>query len=143
MKKLVFDLDGTLTVDDPNTSYANKSPNTEIINKLREYKSEGFIIIISTARSMRTYNGSIGHINANTLPIIVNWLKKHDIPYDELYVGKPWCGDEGFYIDDKAIRPSELLKYNYCELMNLLSLEGNGGQQPASELLDIDGGNNE
>ena len=53
--------------------------------------------------------GQIGKINANTLPLILDWLAQHEIPYDEIHVGKPWCGTEGFYVDDKAVRPSEFL----------------------------------
>ena len=71
---------------------------------------------------MRTYQGNIGAINKHTLPIIIDWLRRHDIPYDELYVGKPWCGFEGFYVDDKAIRPDELVKLSYAEICQLLDL---------------------
>nr|MBP7234731.1 capsular biosynthesis protein [Moraxella sp.] len=76
----------------------------------------------NTSRNMRTYQGNIGAINKNTLPIIIDWLGRHDIPYDELYVGKPWCGFEGFYVDDKAIRPDELVKLSYAEICQLLDL---------------------
>ncbi|HGZ0726786.1 TPA: capsular biosynthesis protein, partial [Escherichia coli] len=56
----------------------------------------------------------------NTLPIIISWLNANNIPYDEIYVGKPWCGHEGFYIDDKAIRPSEFINKSYEEIIELL-----------------------
>ena len=72
---------------------------------------------------MRTYDGNIGKIAANTLPIIVDWLKKHDIPFDEIHIGKPWCGQEGFYVDDRAVRPSEFRKHSYDEIKKLLGLE--------------------
>ncbi|EFN9551897.1 capsular biosynthesis protein, partial [Escherichia coli] len=66
---------------------------------------------------------NIGLINKNTLPVIINWLDKNDIPYDEIYVGKPWCGHEGFYVDDKAIRPSEFVNKTYEEIVELLGKE--------------------
>ncbi|MEO0038707.1 MAG: hypothetical protein RIQ59_1918, partial [Bacteroidota bacterium] len=66
---------------------------------------------------------NIGKINVNTLPVIIDWLDKNKIEYDEIFVGKPWCGFDGFYIDDKAIRPSEFLKYNYEEIKQLLENE--------------------
>ncbi|EBU3698818.1 capsular biosynthesis protein, partial [Salmonella enterica] len=50
-------------------------------------------------------------------------LEVNDIPYDEIYVGKPWCGYEGFYVDDKAIRPSEFINYTYDEIVNILRKE--------------------
>ena len=121
MKRLIFDLDDTLCTTQ-NGDYANAQPITEVIEKLRDYHRQGFTIVINTSRNMRTYQGNIGAINKNTLPIITEWLDRHDIPYDELYVGKPWCGFEGFYVDDKAIRPDELVKLSYVEICQLLDL---------------------
>lgn len=121
MKRLIFDLDDTLCTTQ-NGDYANAQPITEVIEKLRDYHRQGFTIVINTSRNMRTYQGNIGAINKNTLPIIIDWLRRHDIPYDELYVGKPWCGFEGFYVDDKAIRPDELVKLSYVEICQLLDL---------------------
>ena len=121
MKRLIFDLDDTLCTTQ-NSDYANAQPITEVIEKLRDYHRQGFTIVINTSRNMRTYQGNIGAINKNTLPIIIDWLRRHDIPYDELYVGKPWCGFEGFYVDDKAIRPDELVKLSYAEICQLIDL---------------------
>ena len=90
---------------------------------MQEYKNQGFDLVISTSRNVRTFDGNVGLINANTLPIIIEWLKVNNIPYDEIYVGKPWCGKEGFYIDDKSIRPKEFIKYNYDEILSLLASE--------------------
>lgn len=120
MKRLVIDLDDTLTVNNPHLSYSEKEPNLPLIAKLREYKAMGFEILIQTARNMRTYQGSVGKINANTLPVIIDWLNKHDVPYDEIYVGKPWCGTEGFYVDDRAIRPSEFVSLSLSEINALI-----------------------
>ncbi len=122
MKKLVIDLDGTLTTANT-TDYRLVSPNMDVIKKLREYQQQGFSITIFTARNMRTYEGNIGKINIHTLPIIVEWLDKHSVPYDEIIVGKPWCGHEGFYIDDRAIRPSEFASLSADEINDLLDKE--------------------
>jgi capsule biosynthesis phosphatase len=123
MKRLVFDLDGTIALDEPDRPYAERRPNLALIAQLRAYKAEGFEIIIASARNMRTYGGQIGKINANTLPVILDWLARHDVPYDEIHVGKPWCGTEGFYVDDKAIRPSEFLALSLDEIRALLAAE--------------------
>jgi capsule biosynthesis phosphatase len=69
---------------------------------------------------MRTYKNDIGKIMANTVPVLIEWLKKHNIPYDELYVGKPWCGYNGFYVDDKTIRPQEFLEMSYEQIQETL-----------------------
>jgi capsule biosynthesis phosphatase len=122
MKKLVVDLDGTITL--ANTSdYENVLPNVELIAQLKKYKSEGFIIVISTARNMRTYEGNVGQINIHTLPTITKWLDKYDVPYDEVLVGKPWCGHEGFYIDDRAVRPSEFNSMSFEGITALIDKE--------------------
>jgi capsule biosynthesis phosphatase len=122
MKRLIFDLDGTITLS-AHDGYANAVPNLALIARLRDYRRAGFEIVISTSRNVRTYSGNIGKINAHTLPIILDWLARHDVPYDEIYVGKPWCGTHGFYIDDNAVRPSEFLRYSYDDITALLAAE--------------------
>ncbi|MGL1115089.1 HAD hydrolase family protein [Vibrio vulnificus] len=122
MKRLIVDLDGTLTLSDTN-DYKSVSPNINVINKLKEYRLSGFEIVIYTARNMRTYDRNVGKINIHTLPIIIEWLDKHSVPYDEIIVGKPWCGKEGFYVDDRAIRPSEFSKLSSDEINELLKKE--------------------
>lgn len=119
MKNIVIDIDGTLTIGD-HKDYNMVSPNFDVINKIREYKSNGFKIILFTARNMRSYDGNIGKITAKTLPIIFRWLEKYDVPYDEIYVGKPWCGNEGFYVDDKAIRPNEFINKEYNQILKII-----------------------
>jgi capsule biosynthesis phosphatase len=123
MKRLVFDLDGTIALDDPARTYAERLPNGPLIEKLKEYKAQGYEIIIASARNMRTFGGDVGKINAHTLPVILAWLARHDVPFDELYVGKPWCGTEGFYVDDKAVRPSEFRALSLDEIAALLARE--------------------
>ena len=117
-----MDLDSTITLGDT-SDYRNVSPNIEVIQKLISYKEEGFTITIFTARNMRTYEGNVGLINVHTLPIITEWLAKHSVPYDEIIVGKPWCGKEGFYIDDRAVRPSEFASMSFEEITELLDKE--------------------
>lgn len=121
MKRLIFDLDDTLC-HTKDGDYENSTPILAMIDKLRDYHRQGFTIVLNTSRNMRTYSGNVGKINKNTLPIIIDWLTKHDVPYDEIYVGKPWCGFEGFYIDDKSIRPSEFLDLSYPEICKLLGM---------------------
>ena len=59
----------------------------------------------------------MGKINAVTAKEVFKWLEKYDVPYDEIYFGKPWCGINGFYVDDKSIRPDEFINSNYEEIM--------------------------
>ncbi|MDB5374396.1 MAG: capsular biosynthesis protein [Belnapia sp.] len=120
MQRLVLDLDGTLTEDDPALAYPDKRPNLPLVEQLRRYKAAGFTIIVQSARNMRTHQGNIGLINAQTLPVIIDWLRRHDIPFDEVHIGKPWCGTEGFYVDDRAIRPDEFVRLSLAEIHALI-----------------------
>lgn len=122
MKKIIIDLDGTLTIDSEQ-NYSEKPINKEVLLACNKYREMGFKIIIATSRNMRTYQGNVGKINVHTLPTIIEWLDKNNVPYDEIHVGKPWCGFEGFYVDDKAIRPSEFASLSYVEIQNLLAKE--------------------
>lgn len=126
MKRLVIDLDGTLTAAE-GEDYETVAANAEVVARLREYKADGFEIVIHTARNMRTHANNLGRINALTLPIIHRWLDRHEIPYDEIWVGKPWCGSDGFYVDDKAVRPDEFARLSYEELRELLDLDPASG----------------
>ena len=122
-KVIVFDLDGTLCYDKGDKSYLDVEPKEDVVKKLREYKAEGFYIIINTSRNMRTYNRNIGLINANTLKTIHQWLEKNNIPFDEIYIGRPWCGRGGFYVDDRTINPDEFVSKSYQDIRKSLNLD--------------------
>ncbi|EAW7983365.1 capsular biosynthesis protein [Salmonella enterica] len=123
MKKIIIDIDMTLTKGKGLGGYEDALVNKDLVVKLKEYKEQGFMIVLNTSRNMNSYNNNIGLINKNTLPILIKWLEVNSIPYDEIYVGKPWCGHEGFYVDDKAIRPSEFINYSYDEIVEILRKE--------------------
>lgn len=72
---------------------------------------------------MRTYAGNVSMTNVHTLPGIVAWLARHEVPFDEVYVGKPRCGVRGFHIDDKAVRPSAFLRLSQDEIRAPLGAE--------------------
>lgn len=120
--KLVIDLDDTISVTE-HGDYVNSKTVKKTVDMIRQYKEQGFYIVIHSARNMRTYNGEVGLINIHTLPNIIDWLKKNNIPFDEIIVGKPWCGYDGFYIDDKAIRPSEFHSMSFEQIKELLNKE--------------------
>lgn len=122
MKRIIFDLDDTLCTSS-NGDYAESLPRADVIEKLRNYNAMGFEIVIQTSRNVRTYENNIGKITANVVPTIVDWLRRYQIPFDEIYVGKPWCGFDGFYVDDRAIRPSELLSMSHEEILHLIERE--------------------
>lgn len=122
MKRLVIDIDETISHTTAG-DYRNARPNQAVIAKLHEYRAKGFEIVLFTSRNMRTYSNSIGKINANMLPLLFDWLEDNSVPFDEIVTGKPWCGTEGFYVDDKAIRPNEFLDRSYEDIAEIVGIQ--------------------
>jgi len=124
-RRVVMDIDGVLVQKDNETAYSDREPNYDVLSTLRLYDDKGYYIILFTARNMNTHHGRLGKIHAETAPILLDWLENHDVPYDEIHYGKPWCGYEGFYVDDKAIRPSEFVTMSRSEISEMLRFEQN------------------
>ena len=113
----VFDIDGTICpIKKTEERYEDLVPYKEMVEKIREYREKGAKITLYTSRNMNSYQGNIGLINARTAKVLLQWLEKWEIPYDEIIYGKPWPGHQGFYVDDRTVRPDEFLKYNLEEL---------------------------
>lgn len=113
----IFDIDGTLCpIKNKQERYEDLIPYENVVQKLWEYKLKGAKIILFTSRNMNSYGGNIGLINKNTAKILLAWLDKWNIPYDEIIYGKPWPGHRGFYVDDRSIRPDEFLEKTPDEL---------------------------
>ncbi|MBR4168709.1 MAG: capsular biosynthesis protein [Lachnospiraceae bacterium] len=116
----VFDVDGTLCpIKQRDERYEDLIPYPEMVEKIREYKEMGAKIILLTSRNMNSYGGNIGLINANTAKVLLAWLDKWEIPYDEIIYGKPWPGPNGFYVDDRTVRPDEFLRCSVEEMKEI------------------------
>jgi capsule biosynthesis phosphatase len=102
--RICFDFDNTL-VSYPTIpgDYYSVEPIQRNINFLKLLHSLGHTIIIHTARRMKTHNGNVGRVIADISRVTLDTLDKFDIPYDEIYFGKPYAN---FYIDDLAVNPS-------------------------------------
>ena len=113
----VFDVDGTICpIKEKKQEYSDLVPYAKVIDKIRYCKEQGAKIILYTSRNMKSYQGNLGLINVHTAPTMIEWLRKWDIPYDEIYFGKVWPGECGFYVDDCSVRPDEFLLYSMSEL---------------------------
>lgn len=113
----VIDIDGTLCpIKKSDEKYEDLIPFPEMIEKLKYYKENGAKIILYTSRNMNSYDGNLGLINKYTAVVLTEWLKKWDVPYDEIVYGKVWPGHKGFYVDDRTVRPNEFLKCTLEEL---------------------------
>lgn len=113
----IFDIDGTLCpIKKKEEKYEDLVPFPDIVEKLKFYKDNGAKVVLFTARNMNSYNGNLGVINKNTAKILLDWLDKWEIPFDEIIYGKPWPGHKGFYVDDRSVRPDEFLNKSVAEL---------------------------
>lgn len=106
--RICFDLDNTLVSFPKLTNdYTTVEPIQKNIDFLKYLKSFGHTIIIYTARRMKTHNGCVGKIMSNIGSITFDTLTKFDIPYDEIYFGKPHAN---VYIDDLGLNAYECLE---------------------------------
>lgn len=113
-KSIVVDIDDTIChtnhqYSDAKLKYGNALPNKKIIHGMKILKSQGFHIILLTARRMLTFNGDIAKIQEDVGDITTEWLEKYDVPYDELQWGKPYSST--YYVDDKAMNLEEFVKW--------------------------------
>lgn len=107
--RICFDIDKTLvTFPDVEGDYSTVKPIHKNIEFVRLAKSLGHTVILYTARKMGTYSGNAGRALAEIGKITFETLEKFNIPYDEIYFGKP---SADFYIDDKAVYAFDNLEH--------------------------------
>jgi len=104
-KTMVVDVDDTILTT-KNRDYENSQPINPVVNKLREARSQGWHIILFTARGMGRSNGNIELVKDDVINEIQSFCSKWSVPYDELMVGKPWAA---MYVDDKAVTPKQFV----------------------------------
>ena len=98
--RIVVDLDNTIfSYPTKYKDYSTVKPIEHIKHLLQLLKSQGHDIIIYTARKMVTCNDNIGKVIKVVGQTTLETLNQFEIPFDELYFGKPWAD---IYIDDKA-----------------------------------------
>ncbi len=105
----VIDIDDTICKSelvDGRYDYENSKPIISVIERIRELKKGGHTIILFTARGMRTHGGNLDEIYEKVAPVLDDWLRKHNVPFDQLIMGKPW-GPNVFYVDDRALSPMD------------------------------------
>ena len=108
--KICLDIDGVICeLRQPEQSYAELAPRPGAVEKLKSLKAAGHYLILSTARHMATCNGNPGLTVARQGKTLLDWLARHEIPYDELWFGKPHAD---VYIDDNAYRFSSWQEIN-------------------------------
>jgi capsule biosynthesis phosphatase len=106
--RICFDLDNTL-VSSPAVpgDYSTVRPIYRNIAFARLMKELGHTIIIHTARRMKSHSGNAGAATADIARVTLETLAHFQVPFDELYFGKPYAD---WYVDDAGINSCERLE---------------------------------
>ena len=100
--KICIDIDGVLCeLRQPEQTYAAVRPLPGAVEKMQALKAAGHYLILCTARHMATCNSNVGLVVARQGKTLLDWLGENQIPYDELWFGKPHAD---VYLDDNAHR---------------------------------------
>lgn len=98
-----FDIDNTiLTYSSNPKTKEGIEPIPSMVALLRRLYNEGNTIVLQTARGMQSNQSNLGLANKKGAYQVFETLEKYEIPYHEIYFGKPWAD---IYIDDKAWNP--------------------------------------
>jgi capsule biosynthesis phosphatase len=98
--RICFDIDNTLlTYSNAIGSHEGIEPISEMVDLVKKLHNEGHTIVLHTARGMKTCKSNIGQAGKRGMLNVLQTLEEFEIPYDEIYFGKPWAD---LYVDDKA-----------------------------------------
>jgi capsule biosynthesis phosphatase len=119
--RLVFDVDDTICKNGRVNGYLYAEPMPKVIEKINHLHDDlGYEIVLFTARGAISCEGNLDRIKEKNEQILIEWLRRNDVHYDELFFGKP-LGD--LYIDDKGISLSQFMNESFGEL------KGGSGQR--------------
>ena len=109
----VIDIDGTICLkkSEEDNNYATCYPIKERIEKINELHKKGHTIVYFTARGMGRFKGNSFKAYNDFYDLTKKQLKKWNVRYDKLILGKP-AGD--FYIDDKGIKADDFFTNETC-----------------------------
>ena len=111
--RILIDLDGTIAEIEKDVSYKNRKVIKEVADAVKNAVKMGHDVTIFTSRNMRKYNGNIDKILKYTKPVVLKWLAEKGIQYNDVVFGKTWCGENGYYVDDRNLHIEEYgFKFN-------------------------------
>jgi capsule biosynthesis phosphatase len=100
--KYVIDIDNTISQTSFGVDYDNRIPIHKNLNVLKEILKKNNACLF-TSRGMLTYKNNVKEITKNHSLRLTKWLKSHGIRDIKIFFGKPYCGENGFYVDDRAL----------------------------------------
>lgn len=118
--RAVIDFDDTIFLHgEKNNEIKDGRPIEDTVSKLRKLQNDGWEIIIFSSRGQNSCGGDLEKIKKKYQKEIEDWLKRYNVPYDDLIFGKP-LGD--IYVDDKGIGLEDFCKSDFGKQ------EGNSGE---------------
>jgi capsule biosynthesis phosphatase len=88
-------------------TYHLATPNLDVIKKVNKLWTEGWEIVIFTARGMNTLNGNVDQVEDSYREITEKWLADNRVCYNELVFGKY---SAEYYVDDKGLSPKQFVE---------------------------------
>lgn len=98
-KRVVIDFDGTIA-EDAYPDIGDPMPGAK--RAIEELAEAGFEIVVFTCRLTLDDERSSAEIKEQRA-MVENWLREHDIPFDELYDGRQGKPHASYYIDNKSL----------------------------------------
>jgi capsule biosynthesis phosphatase len=99
--RICFDVDGLVADHAGSPLYADREPYSWVPDLIRQLKEAGHTLIFQTARYMNMYDGNQYKAHLRGWSELRFWLAKHEIPFDEVYLGKAGAD---LYVDDRGCR---------------------------------------
>jgi capsule biosynthesis phosphatase len=100
--RIAIDIDGTLChFRADGEGYGDVKPLPGAAERMRSLKEAGHELVLLTARHMKTCGGNVGLVVQRQGLVLLEWLERYGIPYDEIWFGKPHAD---VYIDDNGFR---------------------------------------
>lgn len=107
--KMMIDVDNTICIH-TNRDYVNAAPIQPVIDKVNALYDRGVDICLYTSRGQNSCKGDLALIIERNEAVLVDWLKRHGVKYNELIFGKPLAD---FYVDDGGMSVKEFLQSDF------------------------------
>jgi len=105
-RRIVCDVDDTISFTS-DRDWKNAIPNTPVIEKINYLYDQGWEIYLVTARGQVSCKGDSVKASGKYREVLEKWLDDHSVNYHLLSFEKQLGA---YYVDDKALRPDELVE---------------------------------
>jgi capsule biosynthesis phosphatase len=100
IKTICFDIDNVICKTNTKRNYSKSIPIKKNIKIINGAYSNGYNIVLYTARYMGRYKGNITKVKKHIKPLTLKQLKIWGVKYHKIYFGKP---SFDLFIDDKSL----------------------------------------